>query len=37
MSSRKFYVGTEGKLNRSVETDTVKFVLHNMCAEPLGV
>lgn len=34
MNSRRYYIGTKGSLNWSINTDTVKFVLHNMCGEP---
>lgn len=30
LKSKKFYVGSNGKLNYSVNTDTIKFVLQNM-------
>lgn len=36
-NSRRFYVGTNGRMNFSVNVDTVKFVLHNMTGDPEGV
>lgn len=36
-NSRRYYVGTDGQLKYSVMTDTVKFVLHNMCGKPTSV
>lgn len=32
--SRKFYIGTDGRMNFSTATDTIKFVLHNMTGDP---
>lgn len=32
--SRKFYIGTDGRMNFSTSTDTIKFVLHNMTGDP---
>lgn len=34
LGSRKFYIGTDGKINHSVAIDTVNFVLHNMTGNP---
>lgn len=36
-NSRRYYVSTSGELNYSVKTDTVEFVLHNMCKEPTSI
>lgn len=33
MQSAKYYVGSNGKINFSAETDTTKFVLHNLTSD----
>lgn len=34
LNSRKFYIGTNGKMNFSIGIDTINFVLHNMTGDP---
>ena len=30
LHSRRYYVGTNGKINFTIDTDTVKYLLHNL-------
>lgn len=33
MQSKRYYVGTDGKISFSSETDTVKYVLKNLTSD----
>lgn len=34
LRSRRYYVGTNGQMNFSIATDTVKYLLHNLTGKP---
>lgn len=33
MNSKRYYVGSDGRINFSAETDTIKYILHNLTSD----